>query len=340
MVNSRRTWAIAGAVVAGLVVVGAVVGISVRSSGNSAAGTGPSVTSSTPGDPTDGAATDTSSRTGSDDGSDDPLADIDRSGDAELSDEVIQAGIIQREYLVLRPSWVTDDMRLPLVVALHGLTVDRWSMLDAADWRGEVQRRGFVAVFPQGLANSWNMGECCPPANLIGTDDVGFLDSVIAAVEASQPVDADEVFMTGFSAGGLMTYRYACDRSDALVAIAPVAGSNLSGCAPSVPLPLLHQHSNPDLVVPYDGGFGVGQVLTVATMPSVPDSVAKWAAADGCDPVGTDEALSAGVGLRIWSGCDADVDVKLVTIEGLEHEWPRTKDYDGLATILDFFGIN
>lgn len=265
---------------------------------------------------------------------------VDRTGKAESSDRTIQDGIIQREYLVLRPSWVTPDMRLPVVVALHGLLADRWAMIDGADWRGAVQRRGFVAVFPQGFANSWNSGECCVPSSLLGTDDVGFLDSVIDAVGSSEPVDPDRVYMTGFSAGGLMTYRYGCERSDRLGAIAPIAGSNLSGCAPTGPLSLLHQHSDPDPVVPYDGGLGVGQLLSSGALPSVPDSVARWASAVGCDPdAGTDE-LSPGVRLTRWKGCPTGTSVELVRVTDLGHEWPRTRDYDGLAEMLDFFGIN
>lgn len=264
----------------------------------------------------------------------------DRSGKAELVDRTIQDGIIQREYLVLRPSWATEGVDLPLVVALHGLATDRWAMVDVADWRGTVQQRGFVAVFPQGLANSWNSGECCIPSSLLGTNDIGFLDSVIAAVQKSEPIDPDRVYVTGFSAGGLMTYRYGCERADRLAGIAPMAGSNLSGCVPGRPLSLLHQHSDPDPVVPYDGGFGVGQLLSSGGLPSVPDSVAKWATAVGCGPSAAPEDVSTGVLLTRWDGCPSGTSVELVRISGIGHEWPRTKNYDGLAETLDFFGIN
>lgn len=267
-------------------------------------------------------------------------ADVDRDGEATLSDRTIQAGIIQREYLVMKPSWSTDDMALPLVVALHGLTVDRWKMVEIADWRSAVQRRGFIAVFPQGLGNSWNSGSCCVPSSVVGTDDVAFLDSVIAEVESSEPVDPERVFMTGFSNGGIMSYRYGCARASTLVAIAPVSGSNLEGCAPDVPLSVLHQHGDPDTVVPYEGGIGIGRLAASAAFPSVPDSVSKWSSEMGCGSDVSRDQPASGVMVMSWQGCPGGVRVELVRVEGIGHTWPKTADYDGLAEILDFFGIN
>lgn len=260
-------------------------------------------------------------------------------GTPSLTEASLQFGLIQREYLVLRPSWMKDSDKLPLVVALHGLTVDRSAMLNAADWRGEVERRGFVAVFPQGFGNSWNVGPCCPPANLLQLDDVSFLDAVIAEVSGSEHTDPQRVFMTGFSGGGLMTYRYACDRSNAVAAIGPIAAVDLTGCTPTRPLSLLHQHSDPDLVVPFDGSLGVGQLVSSVPLPPVPDSVRKWASASGCQGDTGWRSVTSGVDSMTWKGCAADTRVELVRLAGLGHEWPKTQTYDGLAVMLDFFGI-
>lgn len=345
IMSTRRTWLIVVGVLAG-VLIALIVAVAVSRMGPNdqartddphpmttdvAAGSGPVASPSVTAAADDAGASGTL---------------LDRSGEAVLVDRRIQSGIIQREYLVMEPSWATDgtdgtdDMAMPLVVVLHGLTVDRWEMAQTADWKGAVQRNGFVAVFPQGLANSWNSGSCCPPSSVVGTDDVGFLYSVIAAVVASEPVDPQRVFMTGFSNGGIMTYRYGCARASTLAAIAPVAGSNLERCAPDVPLSLLHQHSDPDPVVPFDGGFGVGRLVASADLPPVPDSVARWASDIGCaDPVSGDRTTDR-VTVTRWEGCPTGTKVELVRIAGIGHEWPRTDDHDGLAEILDFFGLS
>lgn len=315
-----------------LAVVVAVLGHARGGSGASARSDMTSVPSSTnPSTSTVGGAQPPSTSTG---------GEADRGGTAELQDEQIQDGIIKREYLVMRPSWASRSGRLPLVVALHGLTVDRRAMANGADWRGQVQGRGFVAVFPQGFANSWNVGPCCPPANLVGVNDVAFLDSVITAVKGSENVDPDRVYVTGFSAGGLMAYNYGCRRSDLLAGIAPMAGTDLTGCTPEHPLSLLHQHSDPDLVVPFDGGVGVGQILTSKPLPPVVASVRKWATSIGCSGDPGWVPVANAVDEMSWDRCSDGTSVRLVRLEGRGHEWPRTKDYDGLVEMLDFFGIN
>ena len=140
----------------------------------------------------------------------------------------------------------------------------------------------FIAVFPQGVNDSWNMGPCCPPANLIGVADPAFLDALVADMIDRDDVDESRMYLTGFSNGALMVYAYACDHPEVFAAVAPMAGTNVTGCRPDRPVSLLHQHGDADLVVPYGGGVALGSLVSSAPFPSVEDSVAAWAAADGC----------------------------------------------------------
>lgn len=256
-----------------------------------------------------------------------------------VQDHVVPAGLIQREYLTVTPLDVRSGERLPVVVALHGLGVDRSAMLNAADWRGAVERDRFVAVFPQGIANSWNMGPCCPPANLLGTDDLAYLDTVLAEVTARPEVDAARSYLTGFSNGGVMAYWVACSRPDDYVSVAPMAGSNLTGCHPDRPMSLLHQHSDPDPVVPYDGLPTLTQLLSSADFPDVPTSTAAWAEANGCAATPEEAELGSGIERTEWSGCDDGTVVELVRIPGRGHQWPEVGDYDGLDEMLRFFDL-
>lgn len=256
-----------------------------------------------------------------------------------VRDNVIQMGLVAREYLTVVPKDVAAGERLPVVLVLHGLGVDRTQMLNTADWRGAVARDRFVAVFPQGFANSWNLGPCCPPSNLLGIDDIGFIDQVMGQVKALPEVDPGRLYVTGFSAGGLMAYAVVCARPGVYSGVAPIGGSNILGCKPSQPISLLHQHSDPDPVVPYNGGLGLGQIVSSAPLPSVPDTVAAWAAADGCDPEPTSHAGPSGDQHFDWKGCDRETSVSLVRLPGLGHEWPKLGSYDGLTEILKFFGL-
>ena len=259
-------------------------------------------------------------------------------GPVGVQDVTMQEGIIQRQYLVLSPADVPTSTRLPVVIVLHGLGFDRFAMSRTADWAGAVARDHFLAVFPQGVLNSWNAGPCCPPATLGGVDDVGFLDRVVGQLVGRPDVDRARLYLTGFSNGGIMTYTMACARPELFAAVAPMAGTNLSGCAPAQPVPLLHMHGDPDPTVPYDGRFTLSQLLSTAKFPPVPDSVAAWAKADGCDADASTTTAPGPVTTRRWHGCADDTRVELITYPGNGHNWP-TEPLDGLTELLRFFDL-
>jgi len=247
-------------------------------------------------------------------------------------------GIVQRPFTVLSPAEVEPGERLPVVVVLHGRTVDSARMSRAADWRGAVARDRFVAVFPQGVLDSWNAGPCCPPASALGTNDVAYLEEVLRQLDTRPDVDPARRYLTGFSNGAVMAYSFACQRPGVFDAVAPLAGSNLSGCAPGAPVSLLHQHGDPDPVVPYDGRPTLSQVLSSAPFPQVPVSVAAWARSAGCDPLPQVRNDGPGVVRQTWIGCAADARVELLTYPGNDHRWPDAP-VDGLDELLRFFGI-
>ncbi|MFZ4519170.1 MAG: alpha/beta hydrolase family esterase [Microthrixaceae bacterium] len=258
-------------------------------------------------------------------------------GAVRVEERYVQQGVLQRPYLVISPADAGAE-RLPAVMVLHGLTFNRNSMSTVADWRSAVARDRFVAVFPQGVLDSWNAGPCCPPSNLANTDDVGYLTTVAEEVGRRTDVDPSRRFLTGFSNGGIMTYTMACARPTLFAAVAPMAGSNVSGCAPPTPVSLLHAHGDPDPTVPYDGSLTASRVLSSAPFPDVPTSVAAWAAADKCAAQPTVTPGPPGVTTRTWNGCADGARVELVTYPGNGHNWP-TQPVEGIDLVLRFFGI-
>ncbi len=258
--------------------------------------------------------------------------------DVDESKVTLQVGGTARAATVVAPIDVAPGERLPTVVVLHGLGVNAMAMSRVADWRGAVAEDNFIAVFPQGVSDSWNLGPCCPPANLLGVPDMAFMDSLVAELGRRDDVDPARMYLTGFSNGALLVYRYACEHPGTFAAVAPMAGTNVTGCRPDRPVSLLHQHGDADLVVPYRGGVALGSLLSSAPFPPVEDSVAAWAAADGCatDPT----VVTEGQVVRTrWKGCGDDTRVELVRVPGKGHEWPTVDGYDPLTELLGFFGI-
>ena len=116
---------------------------------------------------------------------------------------------------------------------------------------------GFIAVHPKGGGNTWNAGLCCGEAMTAKVDDVGFVAAMLDELEARFCVDTDRVFACRLSNGGFISHRLACELSERIAAIAPVAGTNVtSPCAPSQPVSVIHFHGTADTLVPYNGFAG------------------------------------------------------------------------------------
>jgi polyhydroxybutyrate depolymerase len=327
--RNRTVWILVAAVVALLAVVGVLVALLVDQRSEPAA---PPTTSA----PRSSTTTTTTTAPSGQASTGVPVPGYPAS--VRVEDRTFQEGLIQRQYLVMTPADSPSGRRLPVVMVLHGLGFDRVSISKTADWAAAVARDQFIAVFPQGVLNSWNAGPCCPPASLARVDDVGFLDRVVGELTRRPDVDRKRLYLTGFSNGGIMTYTMACARPRTFAAVAPMAGSNVSGCAPAVPVSLLHMHGDPDPTVPYDGQVTLSQLLSSADFPPVPDSVAAWAKADGCDPTPTTTESPGPVSTRRWSGCGSGTEVELITYPGNGHVWP-TLPVDGLAELLRFFDL-
>lgn len=213
---------------------------------------------------------------------------------------------------------------------------------------------GFVAIYPQGVLNTWNAGECCGAAVNQGVNDVGFIAAAVADARARYGLSGGPVYATGISNGGMMAYRLACERPDLFRGVAPVAATVvLPACFPAAPADLLHIHGLQDQYVPYEGGYPKKGLSRTHNRRPVPDSVQVWTQANGCDGAHPDTARSRRPGQTETAGSGCERQVRLVTLEGAAHTWPGSTgvagsvvvdpdypDYDASARIVDFFGLS
>jgi poly(3-hydroxybutyrate) depolymerase len=171
----------------------------------------------------------------------------------------------------------------------------------------------------------------------LGTDDVGFLSTLLDKMSASLCLDTRRIYSTGLSNGAGMSTTLACEIGDRIAAIAPVSGVNLSGACPgNARVSVLAIHGDADTVAGYDGnslmGFKLGN-------PSVPARMTAWAKQDGCETTPAVDQISPKVSVSDWRLCKGGTEVQLWTIHGGQHEWPHGKGaaIDTTKTILDFF---
>jgi polyhydroxybutyrate depolymerase len=222
-----------------------------------------------------------------------------------------------REFRVHVPPGYDPGAPTMTVLVFHGYTETSEQIEAISEMTPVSDARGFLAVYPQGLSNSWNAGSCCGSSSSQGVDDVQFVRDMLDALAVDYCVDPKRVFSAGFSNGGMLSHRLACELSDRIAAIGPVAGTMaIDGCAPARAVPVLHVHGTADFVVPYDGGGLSGA-------DSVDDTIAGWVARNGCTDAQPSVVYQNGdATCEEHSQCDAQAAVQRCTIDGGGHQWP------------------
>ncbi len=247
---------------------------------------------------------------------------------AGVTNESVTVNGVTRTYRLYTPS--TLPAKLPVLIALHplginGSTFALWTGFDSV-----ASSKRFLAVYPNGIGNSWNAGECCssgsnPP------NDVAFIKRILDRLSGRFTLDRKRIFATGHSNGGMMAYRLACDQAGTFAGIGVVATTLVtSPCSPSRPVSVMHIHGLADTLVPYNGN---------SSFPSVPSVINHWKTVDGCT---TSSATSSGARTRLrWTGCSAGSGVVRTTIAGMTHTtWPRSSSFNATTTIWKFLAAH
>lgn len=235
------------------------------------------------------------------------------------STQSIEVGGVSRTFHLYRPAGLTEAA--PLVVMLHGGFGTGEQAERAYHWDAEADSGRFLVAYPDGLNRAWNAGTCCGEPQRVNADDVGFIATMVGAIEQQMPIDRARVYVTGMSNGAMMALRLGC-QSDLFAAIAPVAGTLLTDCSRARRASLLQIHGTADDRVPYDGGPGKAFSLNGTARvdgPSAQSVNATWRAIDGCGPPSTS---TSGDVTTQTAGCADGRTVELISVAGAGHQWP------------------
>ncbi len=244
---------------------------------------------------------------------------------------VIMGGL-RRTYFVHVPKGYDPKRPPPVVLALHGATMNGPMMAWFCGLNKKADEAGFVAVYPNGTGTwasfTWNGGNCCGSAVRQQVDDVAFINALLDDLGQVVPYDAQRVSVTGMSNGAILAYRLASELSERIAAIAPVAGPlGMEKCAPKRPVSVLHFHGTRDEFAPFKGGRGEKSLSGTDCYP-VDHSIQTWVKLNGCDKSAKTETLSReGDDLKVtrqtYGGGKEGSEVVLVVIEEGGHTWPR-----------------
>ncbi|MGV3622278.1 MAG: alpha/beta hydrolase family esterase [Archangium sp.] len=223
-----------------------------------------------------------------------------------------------REYLVHVPANYAR-VPTPVVFNFHGWNSNAEAQQSRSRMDTTADREGFIAVYPQGIGNSFNAGgSCCGPALDQDIDEAAFVRAMLDDLERELCVDRKRVYSTGMSNGGFLSYRFACEDTSLFAAIAPVAAIvSVPTCTPSRAMPVLHFHGTADAFVPIDGRPSLDPPT-----PSLEQTIDLWLQNDGCTGSPTVTFQNGDVTCEAWTNCDDGSEVEKCVIDGGGHTWP------------------
>lgn len=229
------------------------------------------------------------------------------------------------------PTNLSPGERVPFVLVLHGFGVSSALLLAKSNLAAFADEKHFAFAVPDGSKNPegrpfWNAGPSCCDSYGSGVDDVARLTALLDAARARPEVDPKRVFVIGYSNGGFMAHRLACESGDRISAMISVSGS-LPGapCPSSAALSVLEIHGDADPFVHYEGGRVLG-LETFAEHPSALETVRTWARRLHCsgepqrlEPRDLEPSLKgAETTVQAFTGCQGG-DVQLWTVRGGKH---------------------
>lgn len=250
---------------------------------------------------------------------------------------VLSGGLNRTFKLHLSPYYGRQP--LPVVISYHGYSGTAQLMADTTGFNQLADQagfNGFIAVYPQGYESvpTWNAGINASVGLPTGAeDDIQFTRDMLTYLKQNYCIDSNRVYLTGFSLGGGLAYRLACDLSDQITAIGTASGAYYplpEGCHPSRPVSVLEIHGAADTQAPYTGNPSVG-------MASIPNYLHTWLTLDQCDTTPHVFLQQTDVTGSEWTHCAAGVQVRHYLIADGIHSWPAPAVLNGGAVMWDFF---
>jgi polyhydroxybutyrate depolymerase len=235
---------------------------------------------------------------------------------------------IERTYLLHVPASYDPQTPVPLLLMLHGRGGDGERISALTSFSDMADEQNFIVLYPDGIDNQWNYVKDVPGYSSMTQDDTGFLLALLDEISGQYSIDDKRVYVAGFSNGGFMTQRLACDAPERFAAFASVSAAGFGGmvelCQTPLPLSILFIHGTADGVIPWQGLVRGNSYM----LAPVTETLAFWASYSGCDGDITDMAIpqqgnSPETSVKLFSvGCSKDNEVLLYAVQGGGHNWP------------------
>lgn len=267
----------------------------------------------------------------------------------------------ERYYLLYKPASVATSKAAPVVMAFHGGGGVPENMMEMTGFNILAEHHGFIAVYPSGSGSTprrlfWNILLSETYATENGVDDLGFITRVLHDVTSTSVVDTNRIFAAGFSQGGMLCYRLACDAelSGRFAAIAVVSGTmtvSPASCHAQRPVPVISFHGKQDMFSNFAGGVAQSAPRNdQVARPGVSESIRYWVAKGGLPMAPSASGARGMARMEQFGPNESGFEVVSWSLENGGHTWPGSnanlpewmmgevnRDVEASVMIWDFF---
>jgi polyhydroxybutyrate depolymerase len=260
---------------------------------------------------------------------------INRTEGLTIHETLIVNGLV-RKALVHLPNQYNPEEKRPLLIVLHGARLSGWIAEATTGFDKIANQENFIVVYPDATHQQWDDGRDGAHNPSYGINDVDFIAQLINYLDWKYHLETSEVYVAGYSSGGMLAQKLGMELSDKVSAIAEVASSlpvpqlKLQKI-PSRPLSVLMINGTKDRAFPMAGG--TTQIIKVKVGPVAPimTTYQYWVLANG--GVGS-LAPKQDLLQKIKNGTTVNLlntrtrngsCVMLYTINGGGHTWPGSE---------------
>jgi len=240
--------------------------------------------------------------------------------------ESVMVGNVERSWAIYVPSSYKKSKNVPMLLNFHGTGSSPEQVENIARFEAIAEREGFILVSPKAAwlnekldRITWNVDK-----RESDIDDLAYIDALLAKVFLNYSIDKSRVYASGFSGGGRMSSRLACDRADTFAAVAPVAGLRFpEDCSPKRAVPILTFHGKLDPVNHY--------TLREDSPPywrmGIDTALSKWQKENGCGSQ-VEEKMHSNLSKIVYQPCSDKAEVVFYLSEDTGHTWPGSPAAD------------
>jgi len=266
-----------------------------------------------------------------------------------------------RHYLLYVPETIDPMKPIPLVLMFHGGGGTPEGLAAEIRFNREAADKGYMVAYPSGTGSNagrlfWNVLMSETYATINQVDDLGFVGRLIDDIASRFPVDAKRIYASGFSQGGMLCYRLACDEvlSARIAAIAPVGAVMTvphADCRAARAVPVMAFAGVRDPIILYNGGTSdkIPRNDRI-NRPSVKSGIDFWVGRAGLPATPMASGERGAAVMEQYGPDEAGHEVILWSLQDGGHTWPGAnsvlpewlvgsvnRDVNASQLICDFF---